>query len=635
MAERFHRRALNRVVVGDGRLTGDGKDNALAAVANALDAAEDAAPREQSDIEPPAHDGHDDEGSPPGDKKWDHLPEIFPVSPLGKNGDYYFYLDANRQYRSFKHHEHGRLQIASLMGAAIGTARRCYPVYNKDGDLQKKRWDQAELAQDLMQEASRRGIWRALDRVRGPGAWRDDDGNLVLHCGDTLITVDGLADLGMIGRNVYPADEPQPRPAPRDQGNQAAIERLEMLLRTWNWRRPGIDPILLLGWIAGAMIGGALDWRPTVWITGGHGTGKSTAHELLNQLFDGGIVQSSNATAAGIWTALGYKSVPVSIDELEPEADDRKQQAVIAFARLASSGGLLLRGSADHKGAEFKARCCFLFSSILVPALQPADLSRMAILELDPLTETAKPPVLRPAEWRHVGAVVRRRLLDGWPRYADTLNTYRIALARMGHNARGCDQFGTLLACADLLLRDSEPIRDEVDQWTDELNPALMAETVENIAEFEKCLNHIRTAVPDVYSHGRRDSVAQILLTYWTSPSGFGNPLSDANEKLGHIGLRIVHDDEAAVDCLLVANAHPALEDVYRDTNWRRGVWNKSLKRARGMWNDQVLEARPSSKVVRIAGAPSRGVMVPIPIVIGQTLSDDVSPPPVDLTGFE
>jgi predicted ATPase len=37
----------------------------------------------------------------------------------------------------------------------------------------------------------------------------------------------------------------------------------------------------VLGWIAAATIGGALDWRPSLWITGDLSTGKSTLLERL------------------------------------------------------------------------------------------------------------------------------------------------------------------------------------------------------------------------------------------------------------------------------------------------------------------------------------------------------------------
>ncbi len=92
------------------------------------------------------------------------------------------------------------------------------------------------------------------------------------------------------------------------------------------------------------MIGGALKWRPIVWLTGGKGSGKSTMQELLHRLFNGGIIQTADTTAAGLWQAMRHHTLPVAIDELEAEEDNRRQNTIVKLMRMASSGALLLRG---------------------------------------------------------------------------------------------------------------------------------------------------------------------------------------------------------------------------------------------------------------------------------------------------
>ena len=47
--------------------------------------------------------------------------------------------------------------------------------------------------------------------------------------------------------------------------------------------------------------------------------------------------------------------------------------------------------------------------------------------------------------------------MDHWTRWNDTLELYRAALANAGHDSRGCDQYGPLLAMSDL-LRFDEPL---------------------------------------------------------------------------------------------------------------------------------------------------------------------------------
>jgi hypothetical protein len=101
---------------------------------------------------------------------------------------------------------------------------------------------------------------------------------------------------------------------------------------------------------------------------------------------------------------------------------------VINLARLASSGGDAHRGGQDHEGHAFKAKTCFLFSSILLPPLLQQDRNRMAILELEKIPRDA----IRSSSTRPSCASrpqLRRRLIDQWPRLDALLAKYRTALA--------------------------------------------------------------------------------------------------------------------------------------------------------------------------------------------------------------
>ena len=319
------------------------------------------------------------------------LPDGCPVTPLGLQGELYYYLDALDQLRELKAKDHSRLNLVSLFGDDEGRLYDLWPRVTKDGQVIG--WNPGKLAEELMAACARRGVWDVWGRLRGPGAWLADDGRLVLHCGDGLAISDPPAEDGATPikalrpayqrpgpheRFVYPTAPAQPRPSEEVQlpnPNGPANNLLE-LLSTWRWARGETDAMLMLGWIACAVLGGALRWRPAVWITGDKHTGKSTLHELLRLVMGDALVSVSDATPAGIWQKLRHAILPVAIDEIEAEEDNRRANQVVALARSASSGGLVLRGGADHQGAEFIARSCFLLSSILMPPLLSQDRSR-------------------------------------------------------------------------------------------------------------------------------------------------------------------------------------------------------------------------------------------------------------------
>lgn len=513
------------------------------------------------------------------------FPRECPVEPLGINGDLVYFLDQKRQLRTLKSKDVQRSVILALFGEKTDCLYDFWPRFNKDGKLDG--WRPEQGGETLMKEAAKRGIWDIQDRVRGAGCWTDDEGKLVMHCGDVMIRGGETLVPGTIGRHVYPSGPPKPRPLEGD-GQTAAAEELLSLIKTWNWRRKDIDPHFLLGWIGAAMVGGALDWRPMVWVTGDKATGKSTLQKVISLVMGpGGILSSTDATAAGLWQSVGHASLPVALDELEAMEDNRKSQNIIQLARVASSGGQVLRGGSDHKNASFTVRSCFLFSSILIPPMLGQDISRMAILALDELQETA-PPVLDKIRLYNIGAALRRRLLDKWELLQRMIETYKHQLATAGHGGRGADQFGTLLACHDVLLYDMEASGDELEEWSRKLAKNNLAECESDLPDHQRCIDFLLSAHADLWRGGERKNVAD-WIRQAAGVTSYNNDvnITDAEKALGSIGVRILRDTRPERDFILIANAHAGLADLYRETHWAGrsgtdGVWTQALRRIPG-----------------------------------------------------
>lgn len=548
------------------------------------------------------------------------LPRGCPVEPLGIAGDTFFYLDQQRQLRDLKAKDHSKLGITALFGTANAALYDLWPRTDKDGHVIG--WRQDKASEALMRAAAYEGVWHAAERVRGAGAWRGPDGELVLHCGDEIVTVpvDGgwsrrVAERpGKVGRYVYPAAPVGPRPHPGHQpgGEDGPAARVLRVLRTWNWRRGEIDAVLALGWIGAGMVGGALKWRPLAWVTGGRGTGKSTFHDLLRALLDEALLASSDATEAALRQVLGHASLPVVLDELEAEQDNRKADKVVKLARQAASGGMVFRGGADHQATGFSARSCFMFSSIVVPPLQAQDRSRMAILELERLDPGAEVPDLDPRTWRQVGAGLRRRLVDAWPRFNRVLEAYRHALAQVGHDARGCDLFGTLLACADVLLHDGEFESDSAEAWVSKLKAAEMR--VDEESDERMFLQHVLSSVVDPYRNGTRTTLAEWI--HRAAGRRAGQDAATADTVIGTFGLRVVwHQPPGGVmgHYLAIANAHRGIEDLLRGTHWgvKSGATRAHVQAARRL-SGALWTAEDGVRLTSFGGVKARCVLVPL-----------------------
>jgi hypothetical protein len=466
-----------------------------------------------------------------------------------------------------------------------------------------------------------RGIFDPQGKSRGTGAHVTDAGELVIHCGDKIYVTGqyaGYQDPGFIDGYVYPAGPSRPRPDPLEQSS-AAGEIVLAHLKAWSWFRDVEDPMLALGWIGCALIGGALDWRPHAWITGGSGTGKSTLQKLLRALFENGALTTGDATPAAVRQLLRQQTLPVFLDEAEPDegGDNRKINEMVKLFRLASSGEMSHRGGQDHQGHEFTIRSCFLFSSILLPAMLPQDRNRLAILELHKIPPGKAAPTIDYEQMKDIGRQLRRRLVDHWHRLDRLLSRYKSALADVGHNGRSGDQFGTLLAVADLLLYDTEE-EENILFWADRFKASALAEKETDLADEEEIVQYLATSFlpqrggdePAPVVRHIRDAI---------SPAGLDGS-NKAGERLENFGLRIVQRTEsggagkpiAGVKpedlYLAIANGHVGLERIFAPKRWSQGTWTQSFQRVEG--------AHRRVKV-RFAGARAQwATLIPLPAIL-------------------
>lgn len=578
-------------------------------------------PGPANDTPPPDDVTHDR----PHGEIWDGCP----VVPLGVNGEHSYYLDRLGQLRAVNKHD--LQKIMHLFGDRLDLLSHHFPQWSvaKDGTATKRkgRFDQTSASMAMISACAERGLFNPDGSVRGTGAWRDDDGNLIYHCGNQLLTAQGARAPGEIDGKIYPAYPPVPAPAQAAGRSAPALEILDMLGR-WNWEHAEVMPMVALGMIGAQMMSGALDWRPVYWLTGDKASGKSTFQDLLRHLHGGerGLVQSNDPTKSGITARLGHSSMPVALDEIEPDEEHAaKGKALIELARVAASGGQWLRGSADQKGAGGNVYSTFLFSSILIPgAMGAQDRSRLITMGLRPLEAGAAKLTLDARKLRGWGAVMKRHLIDRWPSWAERLELWRAALADAGLSGRNGDNWATTLAMADALLNEALPARDVLGGWAKKAARAAHHETEEIGSDAESMLMHLMGQPLDPWRRGQMYTLAQWVMVAARTPAApvalqascckmdGSSMLTEAdreaaakaaNEILASYGLRVRGVGDVAA--LFIPNARiPALAKLFERSTWAAGVWSQSAKR--------VIGAEPVAQPLTLAGQRTRGVYVPL-----------------------
>lgn len=589
---------------------------------------------------PPAPDSDEDDDDAPlmptPDREfagWFRVPDNCPVQPLGIDGKQFLFMDASKQFTAIHHRDFGGHGLSALFGHHQLYLDAAWPRLNSKGDpigLDKDR-----ASRSLMQACAEKGVFDADNRIRGVGAWTDDDGRLLWHHGDAVLVVspDGEArwkPIGEVGDHVYPQGVPQVRPESKRGQPQASAERLYELLKTWAWKRGDLDARLQLGWIGCALIGGALRWRPAVWATGGNGTGKSTLHDyVLNPVLGStpSVVQTADATGPGLYQALKLRSVPVMFDELEPDPDNRARvEATIKLAKLSSSGARIVRGSPDGTAREFVARNGFLFSSILIPKLEPEVAMRICVLALDALGDR-KEPSINPRDMSEIGRDLRRRLVERWEHWPERLAAWRQRFRDRSFSARVADTWGTLLAMADHLLSAQASIEgasdDPFSEWIDELEPHLKALVAAAGTDHAALLQRLMTTTVDPYAKGKRYPLSALMAAAGGRRTGLEESEDSltadvAEQGLETLGIKIgsykVPKPKDApegwqaecIDAIAIAANHSELNKLLHQTKWGRGVYTQTLLRIPGAWSTQQ----------RIAKHKMQCTMIPLDVVM-------------------
>jgi hypothetical protein len=560
----------------------------------------------EESAEPPIVDPHEKrDGVGPG--QWegfphDRLPPGCPVHVIGTdvNGTVYV-RTARGLLRAVEKWDMPTL--ADLFAPDLNYLLWAWPgwgkkkVVDEDGNekqvafINRVERDKAMMA--IINAASKRPLFDPSRQHRGRGGWADKHGQFIWHSGGWM----WMSDRGKLTRTrpgehdgflyTRQADTIEPWDTPVTQEESPARRILEDL-RSWNWERPYLDPVLCLGWLATSLMGGALKTRPVIFTTGGAGVGKTTLRELFRNVLDGAVFAVADTTAAGIYQKLKNDALMVLVDELENKPGSTKAQAVIDLARIAYSGDDMARGGQDHEGVTFKMYASFLFSAINPPPMTEADRSRMAILNLQRLDLDGaigrKPNISIETD----GRMLLRQVMDGWATFQSTgLQYWWDELQRQKLDSRAIDTYGTLLAAAEMLV-GPQALEDiglpvaEPGRLGQMIAEATRSERAERLDNWHKCVNHLLDGVIVSWRDGVQPTIGGTMEALAKAPYlPDALELSAAQQRLALVNLSARKaGDPGQGFCLAVPKDGGQLTRIFDGTDWQKGGWWQALKQA-------------------------------------------------------
>lgn len=569
----------------------------------------------------------DADGNPMKPGQWpgypaDRMPPGCPIRVVGRSSEGVVYcITATGHFRAMEKWD--RPALVDLFAPRLNEAMWAWPAWGKlkvadpDNEGEKKeiqvvkRLERDTVVDAIIQEAARKPDFDPDTQHRGRGGWEDSDGRFVWHSGGWLWSAEGkklqkarpAEHKGFLYTRQAATIEPWQEPVAAEE---SPARRILEDLKTWNWQRPYLDPILVLGWLGSALMGGALKARPILFTTGGHGVGKSTLLELLRGVLEGAVISTVNTTAAGIYQRAKKDSLPFLVDELESKSGSTRADNVIELARVAFTGGDISRGGADHEATTFTARNSFGFFAINAPPMHAQDKSRMAMLNLAALDKTngiRKEPTISDTD----GRMMLRQIMDGWSDFQTRLlPNYWETLHRQKLDSRAIDTFGTLLAAAELLVGPDAleaaglPVCEET-HLGEMVAAATAIERTENLVNWHKCLDHLFQSTIDKWSNGEKPTVGgvceQLRLGEWDA--------KNCSDRLQLVNLGCKAKGKvpgADGPCLAIPADGPALTRIFAETEFHKGVWYGALKQAppgiviRDKGNHQKLKINGSTK---------------------------------------
>lgn len=518
---------------------------------------------------------------------------------LGHNKGYYFYFARQKgQIVCFPSSGHTRLAILEL-----APEDHWFVNYfnEKTQDVSIVR-----IASDLITACHEIGIFD-INKIRGRGAWWDPRAETALfHLGDKIFINGTYEKPGKCGGFIY-ENNIELADGIGNSMDAGAAHKFFDICKMLQWRDPSMAAYLA-GYCVVAHIGGALDWRPHVWINGGAGTGKSwIISKVVRPIFGKNcLFVAGNTTEAFIRQALGNDSIPVLFDEAEgnTESSVKRIQHILELARQSSSqtGAIQGKGTTTGKPLSFSVRSCFGMASINATIVQSADSSRITTIEIVP-DKTGRFAELETAvretiDEEYCSAFMARAIkLVPMIRKSAKILSSSVAI-RYGTQRTG-DQLGTLLAGLWSLMSDDVIMTDEADDLVDKYFMTDKKSEDEENNDASKCITHLMQSLIDVRIEKGHEkiSIGELLDIAFCKKGRTDIVDSQAEDLLVRYGMKVEKGG------FIISNSHPELKKIYNGTPYS-AAWATVLRRIEG-------SKTTDNRSFGSRGMKSRGVFVP------------------------
>lgn len=229
------------------------------------------------------------------------------------------------------------------------------------------------------------------------------------------------------------------------------------LVRQWRWSDPEM-PYWATTFLMLSPFQSAMSWRPSLFVNGAQGCGKSLFFELIESIFGSLTAKVDKTTAHALAQSVGNSGKIPLLDEFERY---RHVGSILDLLKIGNRGGFKTSGTPGQSCLEYRINHLFWMAGVYLPAEMAQDAakrSRAVIFELTK-TESSNPPKMPSmAEGKKLAARIAGAMIGHWEKIesgATSLNSNKEAFIKEGVSDRTVENFsyaGSILGLAGLSM---------------------------------------------------------------------------------------------------------------------------------------------------------------------------------------
>ena len=178
-----------------------------------------------------------------------------------------------------------------------------------------------------------------------------------------------------------------------DPSRETLQEQFKLIRKTvscWKWESPEMADYIT-AFVMLAPFQRLMSWRPSLWITGHGGTGKTLFFErVLQKLYGNLTIRLDNSTDYGAIQRLNSTSQIALLDNFEP---DKRALKFMKTFEIANRGGDIVRGTTTKEPINFKLEHMLWYNAVTLASQTRATDSRIVEFHLvNPLNDVPELP---------------------------------------------------------------------------------------------------------------------------------------------------------------------------------------------------------------------------------------------------